>query len=83
MENTERKNGDSSQVLLFANEGCTDEQIAERTGMRRRAIESLRRRFVEDGFEVVLKGKKRGHRPRALTGECTAYAELAVFRASI
>ena len=58
-----------AQVLLFANEGCTDEQIAERTGMRRRAIESLRRRFVEDGFEVVLKGKERGHRPRALTGE--------------
>ncbi|MDR0637093.1 MAG: helix-turn-helix domain-containing protein [Treponema sp.] len=57
-----------AQVLLFANEDRTDEQIVERTGMHRRAI-SLRRRFVEDGFEAVLKGKKRGHRPRALTGE--------------
>jgi transposase len=29
----------------------------------------VRQRFVEDGFEVTLEGKPRGHRPRALTGE--------------
>ena len=66
---TEPESGDSSQALLLANEGRTDEQIAERTGMYRTAIEALRRRFVEDGFEVTLEGKARGHRPRLLTGE--------------
>lgn len=51
------ESGDSSRVLLFANEGRTDGRIAERTGTRHRAIESLRQRFVEDGFEVTLGGK--------------------------
>jgi transposase len=60
---TEPKNGNSSQALLLANEGCTDEQIAEKAGMHCRAIEDLRRRFVEDGFETSLEGKARGHRP--------------------
>jgi transposase len=58
-----------AQALLLANEGCTDEQIAEKAGMHCRAIEDLRRRFVEDGFETTLEGKARGHRPRILTGE--------------
>jgi transposase len=58
-----------AQALLLANEGCTDEQIAERAGMHCRGIEELRRRFVEDGFETTLEGKPRGHRPRALAGE--------------
>jgi transposase len=43
--------------------------IAERAGMHCRAVESLRQRFVEDGFEVTLEGKARGHRPRALQGK--------------
>ncbi|MDR0386744.1 MAG: helix-turn-helix domain-containing protein [Treponema sp.] len=55
-----------AQALLLANEGRTDEVIADRAGMHRRAVEDLRRRFVEDGFETVLAGKARGHRPRAL-----------------
>jgi transposase len=37
--------------------------------MRRRSVEALRQRFVEDGFETTLEGKPRGHRPRALAGE--------------
>jgi transposase len=58
-----------AQALLLANEGYTDEVIAERTGMHRRGIEGLRQRFVEDGFELTLAGKPRGHRPRVLSGE--------------
>jgi transposase len=58
-----------AQALLLANEGYTDEMIADRTGMHRRGIEELRQRFVEDGFEITLAGKARGHRPRSLTGE--------------
>jgi hypothetical protein len=43
-----------AQALLLAHEGYTDEMITERAGMGCRAIESLRQRFVEDGFEVTL-----------------------------
>jgi transposase len=58
-----------AQALLLANEGHTDEMIAERVGMHRRGIEGLRQRFVEDGFETTLEGKPRGHRPRSIQGE--------------
>ncbi|MDR2052870.1 MAG: helix-turn-helix domain-containing protein [Treponema sp.] len=58
-----------AQALLLAHEGYTGEAIAERAGMHRRGIEGLRQRFVEDGFEVSLEGKERGHRPRVLNGE--------------
>jgi transposase len=57
-----------AQALLLANEGYTDEQIADRVGMHCRAIEDLRQRFVENGFETTLEGKERGHRPRSLQG---------------
>jgi transposase len=55
-----------AQALLLADEGYIDEMIAGRVGMHRRSIESLRQRFVEDGFEATLEGRARGHRPRAL-----------------
>jgi transposase len=67
--NTGPKNGNSSQALLLANEGYADEAIAERVGMCLRAIAYMRQRFVEEGFEVTLEGKPRGHRPRVLSGE--------------
>jgi transposase len=57
------------QALLLAEENYTDEMIAERTGMSRRGLEQLRQRFVEEGFELSLEGKPRGHRPKALGGE--------------
>ncbi|WP_461257947.1 helix-turn-helix domain-containing protein [Treponema sp. R80B11-R83G3] len=46
-----------------------DDMIAERTGLSRRGLEQLRQRFVEEGFEVTLAGKPRGHRPKKLGGE--------------
>jgi transposase len=58
-----------AQALLLADEHLTDEEIAERTGMHRRGVEELRRRFVKEGFEVTLEGKPHGHRPRSLRGE--------------
>jgi transposase len=57
------------QALLLANENYTDEAIAERVGMSRRGLEQLRERFVTEGFEVTLKGKGKGHRPRAIQGK--------------
>jgi transposase len=57
-----------AQALLFADESCTDDMIAERTGLSRRGLEQLRQRFVEEGFEITLTGKPRGHRQKALGG---------------
>jgi transposase len=58
-----------AQALLLAEQNYTDDMIAERSGMSRRGLEQLRQRFVEEGFEVTLEGKPRGHRPRALGGK--------------
>ena len=57
-----------AQALLLAEGNHTDAMIAERTGLSRRGLEQLRQRFVEEGFEVTLAGKPRGHRPKALGG---------------
>jgi transposase len=37
--------------------------------MSLRGTAYMRQRFVEDGFEVSLEGKPRGHRPRVLSGK--------------
>ena len=57
-----------AQALLLAEENYTDDMIAERTGLSRRGLEQLRQRFVEEGFEVTLNGKPRGHRSKKLGG---------------
>jgi len=57
-----------AQALLLAEKDYTDDMIAERTGLSRRGLEQLRQRFVEEGFEVTLAGKPRGHRPKLLSG---------------
>jgi transposase len=58
-----------AQALLLANENYTDDMIADRTGLSRRGLEQLRQRFVEEGFEVTVAGKPRGHKPKKLSGE--------------
>jgi len=57
-----------AQALLLAEKDYTDDMIADRTELSRRGLEKLRQRFVEEGFEVTLTGKPRGHRPKALSG---------------
>jgi transposase len=57
-----------AQALLLAEKDYTDDMIADRTGLSRRGLEQLRQRFVEEGFEVTLAGKPRGHKPKALNG---------------
>ena len=63
-----------AHVLLKADAdgpSWTDQRIAEAFGCRRRTVETIRERFVTDGFEVVLNGKKRKDPPVAkkLTGD--------------
>jgi transposase len=57
-----------AQALLLAEGNYTGDMIADRTGLSRRGLEQLRQRFVEEGFEVTLAGKPRGHRPKTLNG---------------
>ena len=57
-----------AQALLLAEKNYTDDIIADRTGLSRRGLEQLRQRFVEEGFEMTLEGKPRGHRPKTLGG---------------
>lgn len=61
-----------AQALLHAHNGLSDECIAAATGLTSRAIEKLRQRFVEDGFEITLNGKPRGHRNAVLDGRAEA-----------
>jgi len=54
-----------AHVLLAVDEsregsGLTDEEVARTLGIGIRAIESLRRRFVEEGLEACLIRKKQG-----------------------
>jgi transposase len=63
-----------AHILLKADAGgsrWTDQHIAEAFNCRIKTVENLRRRFVEQGFEVALEGQKRVNPPVAklLDGE--------------
>lgn len=53
-----------AQILLAADESeggkkMKDEDIAQAYDVRVRTVERLRQRFVEEGYEIALQGKKR------------------------
>jgi len=55
-----------AQILLKADAegpGWTDHKIAEAFNCRTRTVEKLRKRLVEEGFEIALNGKKRENPP--------------------
>jgi len=63
-----------AQILLKADierANWSDQSIAEAYNCRRQTVENLRRRLVEDGFEVALNGKRRSQPPteKLLDGE--------------
>jgi hypothetical protein len=63
-----------ANILLKADAsgpGWTDARIAEALDCRTKTVENVRQRFVEQGFEVTLNGKKREKPPTAklLDGE--------------
>lgn len=63
-----------AQILLKADADCpswTDQRIAEAYDCRISTVEKLRQRFVEDGFERALNGRKReaSPTPRLLDGD--------------
>ena len=62
-----------AHVLLLAHQGWTDAKIAEAVKITTKALEKLRQRFVEEGFETTLEGKPRGHRERVFDGRTEAH----------
>ena len=63
-----------AQILLKADvngSDWTDSHIAEAFGCRTQTVETIRRRFVERGFQETLEGKKRAAPPteKLLDGE--------------
>lgn len=48
-----------ARVLLLADEGCTDDQIAASVHVGTTTIERLRRRFMADGLEQTLRDRPR------------------------
>ena len=63
-----------ASILLKADAGgpgWTDAKIAEALGCRTKTVENVRQRFVEEGFEIALNGKKREKPPteKLLDGE--------------
>jgi transposase len=64
-----------AQILLSANEGCTDEQIAAVLGASVSTVERTRKRFVEEGLQASLSERPRigGALQRKLDGHQEAY----------
>ena len=62
-----------AQALLLAHQGWVDAKIAEAVKISARAVEMLRQRFVEEGFESTLFGKPRGHREAKIDGRAEAH----------
>jgi len=63
-----------ASALLKADDGETDEEIAEELGMARATVERVRRRCCERGVEACLERKPQENpsRPRKLDGEAEA-----------
>jgi transposase len=63
-----------ARVLLLANQGETDKQIAEAVGVGTSSVERIRKRFVtEGGMEEALNERPRPGGTRKLTGKQEAY----------
>jgi transposase len=57
------------QILLLADEGRTDEQVAAATGASRSTVERHRTRFAREGLEAALTEKPRSGAPAKLDGK--------------
>ncbi len=60
-----------ANILLKAHRGWSDAKIAEALDCRTSTVERVRKRFVENGFEETLQGKKRSQASvkKTLNGE--------------
>lgn len=57
------------QILLLADQGQTDDQIAQAIGAGSSTVERIRKRFAHEGLEVALVDKPRSGAPPKLDGK--------------
>lgn len=57
------------QILLLADQGLPDEQVAQATGAGLSTVERLRKRCVREGLEAALAEKPRCGAPATLDGK--------------
>lgn len=60
-------------VLLAANEGAVDQQIANEVRVHRTTVEDIRKRFVEEGLVAALSERPRPGKTPLLDGKQEAY----------
>jgi len=62
-----------AQVLLKADDGWTDQHIADAIGVGQATAERIRKRYVQEGIEVAVHGKKPNREyKRKIDGEVEA-----------
>jgi transposase len=61
-----------ANILLRANEGKKDKEIAEIVKTSRSTIERIRKRFVKEGLESALEEKPRPGEPKKIDGRAEA-----------
>jgi len=62
-----------AHILLLADEGRPDDEIAAALHVGRATVERVRKRFVEDGFEDALTERPRPGKPALLDAKQEAY----------
>lgn len=62
-----------AQILLAADEGLKDEQIADRHRCGASTVQRTRQRYVEEGLEPALVEKARSGQPEKLTSKAKAH----------
>ena len=60
-------------ILLAADEGAKDEDIAARVRVTENTVASIRRRLVEEGLEAAINERPRPGKARMLSGRQEAY----------
>ena len=56
-----------AKVLLFADEGYSNEEISKMTNVHRQGIWRIKKRYVDEGLEWILKDKPRTGQPKKYT----------------
>ncbi len=56
-----------AKILLFADEGYSNDAICKMTGVHRQSIWRTKKRYVEEGLDSALKEKPRSGQPRKYT----------------
>jgi len=62
-----------ARILLKAHEGCSDTRIVEAVGSSPATVERVRKRYVGEGLDAVLRDKPQPGRPHRLSAPQAAH----------